>query len=296
MGDDILLEEQEVITSLNDLLNDYEDARDGESPWDLVGVKVEPPVKEASVIEGDILALVLYWNSINLTSPRSHDGTKFNYWCSILRSMLYSDDDYEMVLTEEHLKDIPVIPTKENYSKAAAILDYYKLKLSHRALMADIPFSEYENKLASFVNSPVGTFDLESIGVIVRLETTFDVDATLDGFMDKYTSLPATMLTTPFGESIWDEKKSSYETHTLKFVKKVNVLGNKENNIRYYFEKENELYCMRFGEKNSLLSVLDHVLETKDGILQLTCSLSSTIMYANSDFWYHTVNDGFTIE
>jgi len=286
MGDDILLEEQEVITSLNDLLNDYEDARDGASPWDLVGVKAEPE-KKSVVVDCDVLALVLLWSSVNLHPPQSHGGSKYNYWCSIIRSMVdnYSHDEYD-------LEDVFTTPTKQNLEKAKEILDYYKLKISHRALLDDVPFSEYETKLAKFVNSPVEEFDVDTLGVIVRLETTHSVDQIFDGFMDKYTSLtPSELSWTP-----WNENLPTVETHTLKFVKKVNVLGNKENNIRYYFEKENELYCMRFGEKNSLLSVLDHVLETKDGILQLTCSLSTTVLYANSDFWYHTVNDGFTIE
>ena len=285
MGDDIL-EQEAVITSLNDLLNDYEDARDDASPWDLAGVRVEPEKKSVAV-ECDVLALVLLWSSVNLQPPQSHGGSKYNYWCSIIRSMVdsYSHDEY-------NLEDKFTTPTKQNLEKAKEILDYYKLKISHRALVDDVPFSEYETKLAKFVNSPVEEFDVDTLGVIVRLETTHSVDQLFDSFMDKYTSLPSVEhVWTP-----WNENLPTVETHTLKFVKKVNVLGNKENNIRYYFEKENELYCMRFGEKNSLLSVLDHVLETKDGTLQLTCSLSTTVLYANSDFWYYTVNDGFKIE
>jgi hypothetical protein len=317
MGDDILEDElvtaSEAVISLKELLSDYEHKKPhvvlpheyGTVPsWEMnpfhdLGDQVEEKPNTVTTIDADVLALVLYWNSINLTSPKGHDGSKFMYWCGILRSMsqLYSSDDYDIVMAEEHLEDVPITPTKENYAKATEILDYYKLKLSHRALMGDEPFSEYENKLAGFINSPVESFDLDSLGVIVRLETTYDVDEILDGFMDKYISLPMT-LTTSFGESIWGAKKSSYETRTLKFVKKVNVLGNKENNIRYYFEKEDDhsLYCIKLGEKNTLLNVLDYVLESKNNTLDITSSVSSTIMYANSDFWYHTINDGFTIE
>ena len=310
MGDDTL--DADVLTSLNDLLEDYDhknphvtfgDTDYGTTPswqrtaFDEFAVKVESePDSTTTTIDADVLALVLYWNSINLTSPREHDGSQFMFWCGILRSMsqLYSSDDYDIVMAEDHLADVPMTPTKENYAKAAEILDYYKLKLSHRALMGDEPFSEYENKLAAFINSPVESFDFDSLGVIVRLETTYDVDEILDGFMDKYISLPMTELR--YGP--WGTKRSSYETRTLKFVKKVNVLGNKENNIRYYFENENDhsLYCIKVGEKNSLLGVLDYVLESKNNTLDVACSVSPSIMYANSNFWYYAINDGFTIE
>ena len=53
---------------------------------------------------------------------------------------------------------------------------------------------------------------------------------------------------------------------------------------------------MRFGEKNSLLNVLDHVLETKNNTLRISAALSSTVLYANSNFWYNTIHEGFVIE
>ena len=293
MGDDILsswqatLPEEQTLARLDELFRDseYRNPQINNFPWDLNNKKDKPEMKSA-VIDCDVLALVLLWNSINLSPPQSHGGSKYNYWCSIIHSMVdsYSLDEYD-------LEDKFTIPTAQNLEKAKDILDYYKLKISHRALVGDVPFSEYEDKLAKFVNTPVEEFDLDALGVIVRLETTYNVDQIFDGFIEKYNSLEAV-------ESDWTPWNASLktETHVLKFIKKVNVLGNKENNIRYYFEKENELYCMRFGEKNSLLSVLDHVLETKDNILKLTCSLSTTVLYSNSDFWYHTINEGFTFE
>jgi len=285
MGDDILPEE---LPTLDELLSDsgfYKRQGVDEFPWDLDGEKVEPEIKPV-VIDCNVLALVLLWNSINLLPPHSHGGSKYNYWCSIIRSMVdsYSHDEYD-------LEDKFTIPTTQNLEKAKDILDYYILKMSHRALVDDVPFSAYELKLAKFVNTTVEEFDLDTLGVIVRLETTYNVDQIFDGFIEKYDSLePVESDWTPWNASL------KTETHVLKFIKKVNVLGNKENNIRYYFEKENELYCMRFGEKNSLLSVLDRVLETNNNTLQLTGSLSTTVLYANSDFWYHTINEGFTIE
>lgn len=308
MNDDTLLE-AEAIVSLNDILRDYTlknlaampstkgvGARNPFEIFDEVESaesrsKQWPPKK----VDGDVLALVLYWNSINLTS-KDYDSSPMMYWCSILRSMteLYAQDDYDIVMAETFLDGVPITPTKENYEKAAQILDYYRLKLSHRALMGGEPFSEYETKLAGFINTPVGEFDMESLGVIVRLETTFDVDATLDGFMDKYTSLPVSA--NKYGP--WGKMQTSRDTRTLKFLKKVNVLGNKDNNIRYYFEKDddNSLYCIKLGEKNPLLGVLDYVLESKNNMVTITSSIGPQKMYANSNFWYCIIGDGFKIE
>jgi|TARA_B110000914_G_scaffold56009_1_gene48639 hypothetical protein len=287
MGDDIFPEEQQL-ANLDELMSDsgfYKRQGLNQFPWDLNNKK-EEPVENSAVIDCDVLALVLLWSSVNLQPSLSHGGSKYNYWCSIIRSMVdnYAQDEYD-------LEDVFTTPTEQNLEKATEILDYYKLKISHRALVGDMPFSEYEDKLSKFVNTPVEEFDLDTLGVIVRLETTYSVDKTFDGFIEKYDSIESVEDPTLFQRLHFETN-----THVLKFVKKVNVLGNKDNNIRYYFEKENELYCMRFGEKNPLLNVLDHVLETKGNILTLICSLSTTVLYANSDFWYHTINEGFVIE
>ena len=287
MGDDIFPEEQQL-ANLDELMSDsgfYKRQGLNQFPWDLNNKK-EEPVENSAVIDCDVLALVLLWSSVNLQPSLSHGGSKYNYWCSIIRSMVdnYAQDEYD-------LEDVFTTPTEQNLEKATEILDYYKLKISHRALVGDMPFSEYEDKLSKFVNTPVEEFDLDTLGVIVRLETTYSVDKTFDGFIEKYDSIESVEDPTLFQRLHFETN-----THVLKFVKKVNVLGSRENNIRYYFEKENELYCMRFGEKNSLLNVLDHVLETKNNTLRISAALSSTLLYANSNFWYNTIHEGFVIE
>jgi len=45
-----------------------------------------------------------------------------------------------------------------------------------------------------------------------------------------------------------------------------------------------------------LLSVQDHVLETKNNILKITASVTPTVLYANSNFWYNTIHEGFVLE
>ena len=53
---------------------------------------------------------------------------------------------------------------------------------------------------------------------------------------------------------------------------------------------------MRFGENNSLLNVLDHVLETKNNVLNISASVTPTVLYENSNFWYNTIHEGFVLE
>jgi hypothetical protein len=260
----------------------------------------EKQVEERRTLDVDVLALVLFWSDTDVSPPEEHGGTKYNYWCNILRDHARWHDPKNIVTIEKtkfpipdfDFDDIVMTPRKKDIELSKKIIDYYKLKVSHRALTGDIPFSEYENKLSSFINSSPGQFKFEELGVIVRLPETYNVDLIFDSFIDKYDSLPPV-------EDDWPSVLHSLperQSLVLKFVKKVNVLGSRENNIRYYFEKENELYCMRFSENNSLLNVLDHVLEIENNTLKISAALSSTVLYANSNFWYNTIHEGFELE
>ena len=260
----------------------------------------EKQVEERRTLDIDVLALVLFWSDTDVTPPEEHGGSRYNYWCNILRDHARWQDPKNIVTIEEtsfplpdfQFADIVMTPRKQDIELAKTIIDYYKLKLSHRALTSEIPFSDYELKLSNFVNSKPTQFKFEELGVIVRLPETYNVDLIFDSFIEKYDSLP------PYEEE-WTSvlpTLPSKKSMTLNFVKKVNVLGSRENNIRYYFEKENELYCMRFGENNSLLNVLDHVLETKNNTLKISAALSPTVLYANSNFWYNTIHEGFVLE
>lgn len=179
-------------------------------------------------------------------------------------------------------------PRKEDIDFASEILDYYKLKLSHRALTSDIPFSEYETKLSSFVNSERNQFKFDELGVIARLEETYNVDLVFDGFIAKYDSLPPSPDSFDFGIT----KKHL----ALNFIKKIDVLGNKEQNIRYYFECNKELYCMKFSERNSLLNVLDKTIENNNNVLNILGAVRPGSLYANSNFWYNTIYDGWILK
>jgi hypothetical protein len=161
-------------------------------------------------------------------------------------------------------------------------------------LTCEFPFSEYENKLSSFINSPPGEFKFEELGVIVRLPETYNVDLLFDSFIDKYDSLPP--YEEPWSATIISQITPERHSLVLNFIRKVNILGSRENNIRYYFENDNILYCMRFGENNSLLNVLDHVLETKNNILKISAATTPSVLYANSNFWYNTIHEGFVLE
>jgi|TARA_B110000263_G_C15270658_1_gene493306 hypothetical protein len=287
---DTSLTDNEKVTEIGKLLRQQQ--KDG------IFKNVEQ-VEERRTLDINVLALVLFWSDTDVTPPEEHGGTRQNYWCNILRDYARWHDPKNIVTIEKtkfplpdfDFADIVMTPRKQDIELAKTIIDYYKLKLSHRALTGDIPFSEYENKLGSFINSKPTQFKFEELGVIVRLPETYNVDLIFDSFIEKYDSVE------PVEEpSIFQRLHFETNTHVLKFVKKVNVLGSRENNIRYYFEKENELYCMRFGEKNSLLNVLDHVLETKNNTLRISAALSSTVLYANSNFWYNTIHEGFVIE
>jgi hypothetical protein len=260
----------------------------------------EKQVEERRTLDVDVLALVLFWSDTDVSPPEEHGGTKYNYWCNILRDHARWHDPKNIVTIEKtkfpipdfDFDDIVMTPRKKDIELSKKIIDYYKLKVSHRALTGDIPFSEYENKLSSFINSSPGQFKFEELGVIVRLPETYNVDLIFDSLIDKFDSLPPLEVDWPSVLHSLPERQSL----VLKFVKKVNVLGSRENNIRYYFEKENELYCMRFSENNSLLNVLDHVLEIENNTLKISAALSPTVLYANSNFWYNTIHEGFELE
>ena len=246
-------------------------------------------VSKREELDVDVLALVLFWSDTDVTPPEEHGGTRYNYWCNILRDHAHSTS--KKVTPDFEFDKVVMTPRKKDIELSKKIINYYKIKLSHRALTGDIPLSEYEIKLGSFINSSTGEFHKDELGVIVRLPQTYNVDLVFDNFIDKYDSLPP-------HEPDWTITlpSSERESLVLNFVRKVNVLGSRENNIRYYFEKDNTLYCMKFGEKNSLLSVLDHVLETENNILKISAALSPTVLYANSNFWYNTIHEGFVLE
>ena len=253
-------------------------------------------------IETDVLALILFWNATGITPTSEEGGSKYRYWCNIIREHTRRSFEYEPKYNSPQVrvfanhnsnsdmdwnKEI-MTPRKEDIDFASEILDYYKLKLSHRALTSDIPFSEYENKLSSFVNSERNQFTFNELGVIARLEETYNVDLVFDGFIEKYDSLPPLPDSFDFGMT----KKPL----TLNFIKKLDVLGNKEQNIRYYFECNKELYCMKFPERNSLLNVLDKTIEDNNNVLNILGAIRPGLLYANSKFWYNTIFDGWTLK
>jgi len=237
------------------------------------------PEDPLRTIEQDVLALILYLGRIDARPPEDEDGSKYKYWCNILRECT-------------RRQNVKMTPEKQDIDHAKKIIDYYKIKLSHRALTGDIPLSEYEIKLGNFINTKPNQFKFDELGVVVRLPETYNVDLIFDGFIQDYDSLPpyepewTTDIPTP------PTKKSL----VLNFVRKVNILGNRESNIRYYFECDKELYCMRFPENNSLLNVLDIVLENNNDTLKISAATTPTVLYANSKFWYNTIHDGWIIE
>jgi hypothetical protein len=249
-------------------------------------------------IEQDVLALVLFWSDTDVTPPEEHGGSRYNYWCNILRDNARWQNpigtptlgnrprpDYEF-------DKVVMTPRKQDIELAKTIIDYYKVKLSHRALTGDIPLSEYETKLGNFVNTKPNQFTFDDLGVIVKLPETYSVDLIFDKFIEDYDSLP------PY-EPEWTTDIPTPPTKnplTLNFIRKVDILGSREQNIRYYFECEKELYCMSFPEKNSLLHILDKLIETNNNVLKILAATTPAVLYKNSNFWYNTIHDGWIIE
>lgn len=259
------------------------------------------PEDPLRTVEQDVLALVLYWNDIDSCPSPDEGGSKYNYWCNILRDCARWQDPRNDVTIEKHtprprpdynFHDVEMTPRKQDIELSKTIIDYYKLKLSHRALTSEIPFSDYELKLSNFVNSKPNQFKFDELGVVVRLLETYNVDLVFDSFIQEYDSLA------PY-EPEWTTNiptARTKESVTLNFIKKVNILGSRENNIRYYFECDKELYCMRFPEKNSLLHILDDLLENNNNVLKISAATTPTVLYANSNFWYNTIHDGWILE
>jgi hypothetical protein len=286
--DDPTLTDTEKASEINKLLsNQYQNGLFG----------AEKQVEERRTLDVDVLALVLFWSDTDVTPPEEHGGTRYNYWCNILRDNARWEDPIGtqtigtgLPRPDFDFDKVVMTPRKKDIEQSKKIIDYYKLKLSHRALTGDIPFSEYENKLGSFINSLPGQFKFEELGVIVRLPETYNVDLVFDEFIEKYDSLP------PSEPEWFMTVEPDRHSLVLNFIKKINILGSRENNIRYYFENDNILYCMRFGENNPLLGVLDHVLETKNNTLKISAAITPSVLYANSNFWYNTIHDEFILE
>ena len=238
-----------------------------------------PAVEPLRTVEQNVLALILYWSDTDVCPSRDIGGTKYNYWCNILRECT-------------RRQNVKMTPEKQDIDHAKKIIDYYKIKLSHRALTGDIPLSEYEIKLGNFINTKPNQFKFDELGVAVRLPETYNVDLIFDGFIQDYDSLP------PY-EPEWTTalpKPRTKKSLVLNFIRKVDILGSKQANIRYYFECDKELYCMKFPENNSLLNVLDVVLENNNNILKISAATTPTVLYLNSNFWYNMVHDGWILE
>jgi hypothetical protein len=237
------------------------------------------PEDPLRTIEQDVLALILYLGRIDARPPEDEDGSKYKYWCNILRECT-------------RRQNVKMTPEKQDIDHAKKIIDYYKIKLSHRALTGDIPLSEYEIKLGNFINTKPNQFKFDELGVAVRLPETYNVDLIFDGFIQDYDSLP------PY-EPEWTTalpKPRTKKSLVLNFIRKVDILGSKQANIRYYFECDKELYCMKFPENNSLLNVLDVVLENNNNTLKISAAKTPTVLYVNSKFWYNMVHDGWILE
>ena len=290
--DDVTLSDDEKSTELNKLLRQQQ--KDGifggeKQEYFTVSDLTTPAEDPLRTIEQNVLALVLFWSGTDVTPPEEHGGSKYNYWCNILRNHLTGA---ERLRPDFEFDKVVMTPRLQDIEKAKEIIDYYKVKLSHRALIGDIPLSEYETKLGNFINTKSNQFKSDELGVVVRLPETYKVDLMFDSFIKDYDSLPSyepewtSALPTPA------PKKSM----TLNFVKKMNILGSKEANIRYYFECNKELYCMKFSENNSLLNVLDVVLENNNNTLKISAAKTPTVLYVNSKFWYNMVHDGWILE
>ena len=237
------------------------------------------PEDPLRTIEQDVLALILYLGRIDARPPEDEDGSKYKYWCNILRECT-------------RRQNVKMTPEKQDIDHAKKIIDYYKIKLSHRALTGDIPLSEYEIKLGNFINTEPNQFKSDELGVAVRLPETYNVDLIFDRFIQDYDSLP------PY-EPEWTTalpKPRTKKSLVLNFIRKVDILGSKQANIRYYFECDKELYCMKFPENNSLLNVLDVVLENNNNTLKISAAKTPTVLYVNSKFWYNMVHDGWILE
>ena len=289
--DDVTLSDTETSSELNKLLRQQE--KDG-----IFGG--EKRVEERRKLDVDVLALVLFWTDTEVTPPIEHGGTRYNYWCNILRDNARWEDQSSSVTIKKpvfarpdfEFDKVVMAPRKKDIKLSKKIIDYYKLKLSHRALTGDIPLSEYENKLGSFINTKPNQFKFDEIGLAVRLPETYNVDLIFDGFIQDYESLP------PYDPD-WTTSLSPPSTKrplVLNFIRKVDILGSKEQNIRYYFECDKELYCMKFPENNSLLNALDVVLENNNNILKISAATTPTVLYLNSNFWYNMVHDGWILE
>ena len=295
--DDVTLSDDEKSTELNKLLRqqqkdgifggekqEYFTVADLTTPF-----PHNPPVDKTQELDVDVLALVLFWSGTDVTPPEEHGSSRYNYWCNILRNHLTGA---ERLRPDFEFDKVVMTPRLQDIEKANEIIDYYKVKLSHRALIGDIPLSEYETKLGNFINTKSNQFKSDELGVVVRLPETYNVDLMFDSFIKDYDSLPSyepewtSALPTPM------PKKSM----TLNFVKKMNILGSKEANIRYYFECNKELYCMRFPENNSLLHIMDNLLENSNNVLKISAVTTPTVLYANSNFWYNTIHDGWILE
>lgn len=259
------------------------------------------PVDPLRTIKQDVLALVLFWDDTDVHPPRSHGGSKYNYWCNILRDFGRYQDPQDNVTIESRIPvpnpdynfhDIAMTPRLQDFERAKEIINYYKIKLSHRALTGDIPLSEYEIKLGNFINTKPNQFKFDELGVVVRLPETYNVDLTFDGFIEDYDSLPPYELEWTTDIPTPPKKKSL----VLNFIRKIDVLGSKQMNIRYYFECGKELYCMKFPEDNSLLNVLDVVLENNNNILKISAATTPTVLYKSSNFWYNMIHDGWILE
>ena len=252
------------------------------------------PLMETSV---NILALILYWADSDFPIPENHGGSQYNFWCSVIKHNCRSVDngsDFvdDFIVDGWKMPENMMTVRDRDIDLANTIIDYYKIKLSHRTLMNDgQSFSEYETKLASFINSKPNEFKHDELGVIVRLPETYNVDLIFDKFIQDYDSLP------PY-EPQWTSLPDSSPIKkplTLNFIKKINVLGNRQMNIRYYFECDRELYCMKFPETNSLLHIMDNLLENNDGVLNILATTTPSVLYKNSNFWYNTIHDGWML-
>jgi hypothetical protein len=182
------------------------------------------PEDPLRTVEQDVLALVLYWNDIDACPSPDEGGSKYNYWCNILRDCARWQDPQNIVTIEKHtprprpdynFHDVEMTPRKQDIKLSETIIDYYKLKLSHRALTSEIPFSDYELKLSNFVNSKPNQFKFDELGVVARLPETYNVDLVFDGFIQEYDSLP------PY-EPEWTSAipiPSTKESVTLNFIR-----------------------------------------------------------------------------
>lgn len=229
----------------------------------------------------DPLALISYWR-------------KTNYLETIFGLDFVSTHDYSRLLTND-LDEInflmPVKPpidiyaTDEESNKEAQIVrDYYIQKLGMLGIMIDRQLTDYNKALAGFLSKPIGNFNENDIGIIVKLHQFYEEDIAHDELKDTYESVP-------YARSYIDDEPIRYEG--LHFVKKITQRrGNQSFEIYWLSNQYNHLMSFRTGRRNYLRPFLDSAMKKPITVKGYT---NIVPIHPNSEFMVHTFADKFEI-